>query len=46
VVVDGNLISSRTPQDLPAFMRAMIAAFQPDTAVTAEQDASYVGAPS
>ena len=46
VVVDGNLISSRTPQDLPAFMRAMIAAFQPDAAVTAEQDASYVGAPS
>jgi protease I len=26
VVVDGNLISSRTPADLPDFMRAMIAA--------------------
>ena len=24
VVVDGNLISSRTPADLPAFMRALI----------------------
>ncbi|MBI4502484.1 MAG: type 1 glutamine amidotransferase [Gemmatimonadetes bacterium] len=26
VVVDGNLISSRTPADLPVFMRALIAA--------------------
>jgi protease I len=26
VVVDGNLITSRTPDDLPAFMRAVIAA--------------------
>ncbi|HTS88537.1 MAG TPA: type 1 glutamine amidotransferase domain-containing protein [Gemmatimonadales bacterium] len=26
VVVDGNLISSRTPADLPAFMKALIAA--------------------
>jgi protease I len=26
VVVDGNLITSRTPDDLPAFMRAIIAA--------------------
>jgi len=26
VVVDGNLISSRTPADLPAFCRAIIAA--------------------
>jgi protease I len=25
VVVDGNLISSRRPTDLPAFMRALIA---------------------
>jgi protease I len=24
VVVDGNLITSRTPEDLPAFMRAII----------------------
>ena len=28
VVVDGNLITSRTPDDLPAFMRAVIAAFK------------------
>jgi protease I len=28
VVVDGNLISSRTPADLPQFMRALIAALQ------------------
>jgi protease I len=28
VVVDGNLITSRTPDDLPAFMRAVIAAMQ------------------
>lgn len=28
VVVDGNLISSRTPRDLPAFCRAIIAALQ------------------
>ncbi len=27
VVVDGNLITSRTPDDLPVFMRAFIAAF-------------------
>jgi protease I len=27
VVVDGNLITSRTPDDLPAFMKAVIAAF-------------------
>jgi protease I len=26
VVTDGNLITSRTPDDLPAFMRAVIAA--------------------
>lgn len=26
VVVDGNLITSRAPDDLPAFMRAFIAA--------------------
>jgi protease I len=26
VVVDGNLITSRTPDDLPAFCRAIIAA--------------------
>jgi len=28
VVVDGNLITSRKPDDLPAFMRAIIAALQ------------------
>ena len=28
VVVDGNLISSRTPADLPEFMRALIGAFR------------------
>ena len=28
VVVDGNLITSRTPDDLPAFMRAIIHALQ------------------
>ncbi len=28
VVVDGNLITSRTPDDLPAFMRAIIKTFQ------------------
>ena len=26
VVVDGNMVTSRTPNDLPAFMRAIIAA--------------------
>lgn len=30
VVVDGNLISSRTPQDLPQFMRAILAALRGD----------------
>lgn len=29
VVVDGNLISSRTPADLPQFMKALIAALRP-----------------
>ncbi len=28
VVVDGNLITSRTPEDLPAFMRAVISALR------------------
>ncbi|MDH3358449.1 MAG: DJ-1/PfpI family protein, partial [Desulfobacteraceae bacterium] len=28
VVVDGNLITSRTPDDLPDFMRAIIAALK------------------
>jgi len=28
VVVDGNLITSRKPDDLPAFMRAVIGAVE------------------
>jgi protease I len=28
VVIDGNLITSRTPDDLPAFMRAIIQALK------------------
>ena len=35
VVVDGNLVSSRRPDDLPAFMRALI-----DVAVGAEEPAA------
>ena len=31
VVVDGNLISSRTPADLPSFMRALITALREQT---------------
>jgi putative intracellular protease/amidase len=27
-VVDGNLVTSRTPEDLPAFMRAVIGALK------------------
>lgn len=46
VVVDGNLISSRTPADLPAFMRALIGALAATEADTADRDSSYVGAPS
>jgi protease I len=46
VVVDGNLISSRTPADLPAFMRATIAALGTTATEAADHDASYVGAPS
>ena len=45
VVVDGNLISSRTPADLPQFMRAMISALLA-APVTSELNAAYVGAPS
>jgi protease I len=30
VVVDGNLISSRNPEDLPAFCRAIIETLQAD----------------
>jgi protease I len=32
VVVDGNLITSRQPDDLPAFMRAVIAGLQGSSA--------------
>jgi len=28
VVVDGKLITSRTPDDLPAFMKAILAALE------------------
>jgi protease I len=28
VVVDGNLVTSRTPDDLPAFLRAIVAGLQ------------------
>jgi protease I len=39
VVVDGNLISSRTPADLPDFMRALIKALQRErSAVSGEQE--------
>jgi len=34
VVVDGNLITSRTPADLPAFCKAVIAALNPVPATT------------
>jgi protease I len=36
VVVDGNLISSRTPADLPQFMRALIRALEAGRAALAE----------
>jgi protease I len=35
VVVDGNLISSRTPADLPQFMRALLAALRAPRPATA-----------
>ena len=39
VVVDGNLISSRTPADLPQFMKALIAALEGErSAVSGERD--------
>ena len=37
VVVDGNLISSRTPRDLPAFCRAIIAALRWDRIATCQR---------
>jgi deglycase len=40
VVVDGNLISSRTPADLPQFMKALIAALEGErSAVRGEREA-------
>jgi protease I len=39
VVVDGNLISSRTPADLPQFMKALIAALE-GSRVTSRQSRS------
>ena len=40
VVVDGNLISSRTPADLPQFMKALIAALKGErSAVSGEREA-------
>jgi protease I len=39
VVVDGNLISSRTPADLPQFMRALIQALKRErSAVSGERE--------
>jgi protease I len=39
VVVDGNLISSRTPADLPEFCRAIIAALEGSRVVSRESRA-------
>jgi protease I len=39
VVVDGNLISSRTPADLPQFMRALIRALAARSAEAGTADA-------
>jgi hypothetical protein len=38
-VVDGNLISSRTPADLPQFMKALIAALR-DSRVASQEAGS------
>src|SRR5215210_1208010 len=54
VVVDRNLISSRTPADLPQFMRALIGALRGEARTEEHQgaasptagDKSYAGAPS
>jgi protease I len=42
VVVDGNLISSRTPADLPQFMKALIAALQ-ESRVTSRESRTTAG---
>jgi protease I len=39
VVVDGNLISSRTPADLPQFMKAIIAALEQSRVTSRESEA-------
>jgi protease I len=43
VVVDGNLISSRTPADLPEFMRALIAALREAPAASAAPASAGAG---
>jgi hypothetical protein len=40
VVVDGNLISSRTPADLPQFMKALISALQGKQSAQSREPAS------
>jgi protease I len=43
VVVDGNLISSRTPADLPQFMRALIRALETRAAEAGAGEATTAG---
>jgi len=45
VVVDGNLISSRTPADLPQFMKALIEALQESRVTSLESPARPKGTP-
>jgi protease I len=45
VVVDGNLISSRTPADLPQFMKALIAALEKSGVRSQESGAKRRGLP-
>jgi protease I len=46
VVVDGNLISSRTPADLPQFMKALIAALRDSRVASQEAGSVEMGASS
>jgi protease I len=46
VVVDGNLISSRTPADLPQFMKALIAALRDSRVASQEAGPVEMGASS
>jgi hypothetical protein len=46
VVVDGNLISSRTPADLPQFMKALIAALGKSRVASHESRAVDKNTPS